>query len=328
MRVAVLGSNSFAGSHFVDLLLSTGRYDVMGLSRSVETTPVFRAYAPQPRDRFTFHQIDINRDVDELSALLDVSSPELIVNFAAQGDDAASWTYPQDFFQTNCVATARLVNRIKDRTYVKRFLQVSSSGVYGSFAGPITERTPVAPESPYAVSKASADLLLLAYHKKFGFPVQIVRPPNLYGSYQQLFRIIPKSIVALKRGLPIELHGGGYAVRSYLHIRDASRAILTMLEDGQAGEIFNVSPDATCRIRDLVALTCELLGTDFAAVTREVEDRVSQSSGQDLDSTKIRRDLGWQPQISLRAGIEDVRDWIEREWDQLVDEPLEYAHRR
>jgi dTDP-glucose 4,6-dehydratase len=169
--------------------------------------------------------------------------------------------------------------------------------------------------------------LLLAYHKNLDFPAQIIRPPNIYGPYQQLFRIIPKTIVLLKRGEPIELHGGGYAVRSYLHVRDVSRAVLAMLERGGSGEIYNVSPDEPCRIRDLVATACELLGKDFGSSTREVEDRRGQQSGLNLDASKIRRELGWSPEVALSAGIAGVRQWIERDWDALKDQPLVYAHK-
>lgn len=327
MRVAVLGSNSFAGGDFVDLLLEFGAYDVLGISRSPERARAFRPYGERPRARFTFRQLDLNRNSGEIRSELDAFEPDYVVNFAAQGDDAASWTHPQDFFVTNCVASAGLIDHLKDRNYLRRYLQVSSSSVYGSLPSTSTEEAPLAPRSPYAASKAAADLLLLAYHASFGFPAQIVRPPNLYGPYQDLFRIVPKSIVTLKKGGSIELHGGGEAVRFYLHVRDASRAILAILERGNPGEIYNVSPDEGNRIRDIVAIVCDLLAKDFDSSTRDVADRRDQQSGLSLDSNKIRRELDWSPVISLRAGIEGVRDWIERNWDDLVEQPLVYIHR-
>lgn len=327
MRVAVLGSNSFAGGDFVDLLLEMGRHDILGISRSPEKPVAFRPYARQQRGRFVFKQLDLNRHFDEVRAALDAFEPHYVVNLAAQGDDAASWTHPQDFFMTNCVASAALIDHLKDRTYLQRYLQISSSSVYGNLPSIATEETPVSPRSPYAVSKAATDLLLLAYHTSFGFPAQIVRPPNLYGPFQDLFRIVPKSIVTLKKGGAIDLHGGGEAVRFYLHVRDASRAILAILERGATGEIYNVSPDEGNRIRDIVAIVCDLLGKDFDSSTRHVADRRDQQSGLSLDSMKIRRRLGWSPQVSLRVGIEGVRDWIERDWEYLVRQPLVYAHK-
>jgi dTDP-glucose 4,6-dehydratase len=327
LRVAVLGSNSFAGCDFVDLLLEAGHFDVLGLSRSPEKSVAFLPYAHRLRDRFVYRQLDFNRDFEEVQAVLDAFGPEYIVNFAAQGDDAASWAHPQDFFQTNCVALARLAAHLNTKAYLRRFLQVSSSGVYGAAPQTLTEGSPIAPKSPYGISKAAADLLLLSYHEHFGFPAQIVRPPNLYGTYQQLFRIIPKSIILLKRGQPIEMHGGGHAVRSYLHVRDASCAALAILERGGVGEIYNISANELCRIRDIVAIICELLGKDFTASTCDVDDRRGQTSVTEFDSTKIRRELGWYPRISLREGISGVQDWIEREWDNLMEQELVYVHK-
>lgn len=328
MRVAVLGSNSFAGCDFVDLLLEVGDYEILGISRSPEKPREFLPYARRARDRFVYRQLDLNVDFDEVRVELDSFEPQHVVNFAAQGDDEASWAHPQDFFETNCVALARLIDHLKSRPYLRRFLQVSSSGVYGNAPRALTEETSPEPRSPYGVSKTAADLLLLAYHANAGFPAQILRPPNLYGPYQQLFRIVPKSIILLKRGESIELHGGGQAVRSYLHVRDASRAVLTILERGGTGEIYNVAPDQRYRIREIVAMICERLGKDFDASTREVGDRQGQTSGQDVSSVKIRRDLGWHPQVSLQAGIADVCDWIDREWNELVDQRLLYTHKR
>jgi dTDP-glucose 4,6-dehydratase len=282
-------------------------------------------YEPLELDRR--RGFDLNLGCDRIVAALDAFEPQYVVNYAAQGDDAASWTYPADFFQTNCVALSGLVDRLKERTYVRRFLQISSSGVYGTQPGTFAEDAPLAPESPYAISKAAFDWLLLAYHTHFGFPAQIVRPPNIYGPRQQLFRIIPKTAILLRRGETLELHGGGQAVRSFLYVRDVSRAVLAVLERGRAGEVYNISPDETCRIRDVVAVVCELLGKDFETSTKEVEDHRGQQSGLLLESTKIRRQLGWAPQVGLRAGAASVLDWIEREWDELTAEPLAYTHK-
>jgi dTDP-glucose 4,6-dehydratase len=270
---------------------------------------------------------DLNRTFDRIVTAIDDFEPDYVVNYAAQGDDAASWVHPWDFFQTNCAALARLIDHLKEQPYLRSFLQVSSSGVYGSRTPLFTEAAQLEPESPYAVSKAAFDFFLLGYHKSFAFPVQIIRPPNLYGRHQQLWRIIPKTIMLLKRGQRIELHGGGHAIRSYLHVRDTSRAVQAMLEHGRLGQIYNVAPDDSYRIRDVVAMICDLLGKDFENSTLEVEDRRGQHSGLNLDSTKIRSELGWLPQISLRAGLEDVLRWIERDWDELMEKSLVYTHK-
>ena len=325
MRVAVLGSNSFAGGDFIDLLLGAGAHDVLAISRSPEKSSC--AYAARPRERFAYRQLDLNRDSAEITAALDDFRPDWVVNFAAQGELAASWEHPDDYFRTNCVALAALAGALSRRSYVRRFLQVSTSSVYPSTGPAHPEASPPAPATPYGVSKAAFDQLLLAYHRSSGFPAQIVRPPNLYGPYQQPFRIVPKSAITLKRGGSIELHGGGRVAKQFLHVRDASQAILAVLERGATGEIYNVAPAELASVREIVALVCRRLGHDFAACTREVADRREQQAGLLIDATKITRELDWAARIPLREGVEGVVDWVEREWDAVSAQPLAYVHR-
>jgi dTDP-glucose 4,6-dehydratase len=328
LRVAVLGSNSFIGSDLIDLLLDDDHAEVLGISRSPEKPPEFLAYGRRPRERFRFVQADLKTDVSSAVRTLDAFEPEYVVNFAAQGDDVASWSYPRDFFETNCAALVELIDALKGKSYPRRFLQLSSSSVYGQEgASPRTEEAALAPASPYGVSKAAADLLLLAYYERHGFPAQIVRPPNVYGPNQELFRIIPRAIVSLKSGTTLQLHGGGHAMRSYLYVRDLSRAIVLLLRGGRAGEVYNVAPAAEVRVRDIVASVCDLLGKDFDEFVQVTEDRPGQQSGVSLDWGKIKAEVGWEPQWPLRDGIRSVYDWIEREWELVDRFPLSYVHR-
>lgn len=324
----MLGSTSFAGGDFVDVLLECGRYEVLGIGRSPEPSPAFRPYGARPRDGFAYHQLDLARDFERVRRALDDFAPSLVVNFAAQGDESASWTYPADFFETNVTALARLVDHLKGSSYLRRFVQISSAGVYGGQAGPHKENSRLAPGSPYSVSKAAADMLLSAYYRHFGFPAVTIRPPNLYGPYQQPFRIIPKAIVLLKRGERVELHGGGRTMRAFLYVRDASRAVLAVLEGGRPGGVYNLSPDEVYTIRDIVTIVCDTLGCEFRCSTLDVEERLGQESRVDIVSNRIRDELAWQPKTSLREGIERTKDWVDREWRELASIPLTYQHRR
>ncbi|RLB83502.1 MAG: dTDP-glucose 4,6-dehydratase [Deltaproteobacteria bacterium] len=327
-KIVVLGANSFSGQDFVDLLLDDPGNEVIGVSRSAERSKVFLKYKLR-RDlsRYRYFQIDLNQQMPELLQLLDAERPEYIVNFAAQSEVAPSWDYPEHWFQTNCAALARLVNHLRKQNYLGRYLHISSPEVYGTCVGNVYEDAPLNPSTPYAASKAAADLLLSTYFKQFGFPLVTVRATNVYGARQQLYKIIPRSVIYLKLGRKIEMHGGGVAVKSYIHIRDISRGELAILEHGQLGKIYHLSPDRGIAVREVVRMICEQLGQRFEDVTTVVEERPGQDLAYVIDSTCARSELGWSPQINLKEGLSEVITWIEQNWDEIKSQPLEYQHK-
>jgi len=325
--VLVLGANSFSGQDFVDLLLDDPDRRVIGVSRSPQRSALFLRY--RTRDdlsRYEYHQLDLNNDMEALLALLDAERPERIVNFAAQSEVAPSWEHPEHWFQTNTVALARLVNHLRRCDWLARYLHVSSPEVYGTCRGTVGEDAPLNPSTPYAASKAAADLLLATYRRQFGFPLLTVRATNVYGARQQLFKIIPRTAIYLKLGRTIELHGGGTAVKSYIHVRDVSRGELAILERGEPGGIYHLSPDAGTPVRDVVAMICAFTGQSFGASTRAVEERPGQDAAYVIDSSRARGELGWAPSIGLREGLSEVAEWVEAYWEEMSRLPLDYQH--
>jgi dTDP-glucose 4,6-dehydratase len=325
--VVVLGANSFSGQDFVDLLLDDPTYRVIGVSRSAERSDLFLKYRLRTDlSRYQYHRLDLNRDAGDLLALLDREQPDAIVNFAAQSEVAPSWDHPEHWFQTNTVALARLVNHLRRQKYLKRYVHISSPEVYGTCVGRVTEDAPMNPSTPYAASKAAADLLLQTYAKQFGFPLLTVRATNVYGARQQLFKIIPRSAIYLKLGRPIELHGGGRAVKSYIHIRDVSRGEKLILEQGRIGQLYHLSPDQGVAVREVVRRMCDRLGCRFEDATRTVDERPGQDAAYVIDSTKARSELGWQPTVSLDTGLGEVIDWVTAYWHEIQRQPLDYRH--
>jgi dTDP-glucose 4,6-dehydratase len=312
----------------VDLLLDDPRWEVHGVSRSPERSATFLRYRRRPGLlAFRYHQLDLNRDMPALLQILDALRPEAIVNFAAQSEVAPSWEHPEHWFETNVVALARIVNHLRGRDYLQRYVHISSPEVYGTCRGRVTEEAPLAPSTPYAASKAAADLLLSTYQRQFGFPLLTVRATNVYGAGQQLFKIIPRTVIYLRLGRMVELHGGGRAVKSYIHIRDVSRGELAVLERGRQGEIYHLSPDAGVAVRDIVAQLCARLGKDFAASIRDVDERPGQDAAYVIASEKARAELGWRPRVGLDEGLDEVVGWVERFWDEIRALPLAYEHR-
>ena len=362
-RIIVIGSNSFSGSDFIDLLLDDPRNEVVGISRSPEKSAVFlrykqrqrAAFTPPPAERmlidpwksaplkpvdaspsgppsvalgagFTFHQLDLNLHTQEILRLLGDLKPVYVVNFAAQSEVAPSWEHPEQWFQTNAVALAALGNYLKDQPGLARFVHISSPEVYGTCAGTVTEDAPLNPSTPYAASKAAGDLFLFTLVKHFRFPLIMIRSTNVYGARQQLFKIIPRSVIALKQGRTITLHGGGVAVKSYIHIRDVSRGELAAMEHGQPGQIYHLSPDRGYAVREVVHMICRMMNRDVETSTVAVGERLGQDAAYVIDSSKARQALGWAPRISLEDGLREVVAWIDESWEHIQQESLEYVH--
>lgn len=326
-KVLVIGSNSFSGGDFIDLLLETKEYHVMGVSRSLEKSDLFLPYKKKKSAQFSFQQIDLNHEFNQLEETLKKFQPEYVVNFAAQSEVAPSWENPHHWFQTNAVAITRLVNFLKDCRFLKRYVHISSPEVYGTCVGNIKENAPLNPSTPYAASKAAGDLSLFTFVKNFSFPMVMIRATNVYGAQQQLFKIIPRSIIYLKLNQIIELHGGGQAVKSYIHIRDVSRGELLAMEKGRSGEIYHLSPDQGVKVKDVVSMICQKMNVSFDQVTRNVEERLGQDNAYTIDSTKARQEFGWEPTISLENGIEQTVSWVEDRFDDIRKEPLGYIHK-
>jgi dTDP-glucose 4,6-dehydratase len=325
-KIAVIGSNSFSGADFIDLLLEKKNFDVIGISRSPEKSELFLPYKKHKSAPFKFYQMDLNKDNDEIIDLMDSFKPKYIVNFAAQSEVAPSWEHPEHWFQTNVVALSKLTNALRKRDYFKRYVHISSPEVYGTCVGSISEESPVNPTTPYAASKASADLMLFTLVKNFQFPLIMIRSTNVYGAHQQLWKIIPRSVINIKRGKKIELHGGGKAVKSYIHIRDISRGELDAMLKGTPGNIYHLSPDGGVSVRRVVQMICDKLGTKFEDCSIDVQERLGQDAAYVIDSAKARKEFGWKPEITIQQGIANVIDWVQGDWDGIQKEALEYAH--
>ena len=327
-RVVVLGSNAFSGQDFCDLLLDRPDLEVIGISRSAEKpAPLLRYRGRDDLSRFRFQKFDMNDDAEALVDFLDQEKPDAIVNFAAQSEVGPSWEHPDHWFQTNTVALAKLVNALRRRDYLKRYLHVSSPEAYGNCVGTVTEDTPDNPSTPYAASKAAADMLLEVYRKQYGLPVMSVRATNVYGARQQLFKIIPRSVIYLKLGRTIQLHGGGHAVKSYIHVRDVSEGELDILTKGEIGQRYHLSPDGGVAVREVVATIAARLGKTLEEVTETVADRPGQDAAYVIDSTKAREAFGWRARISLEEGIDETVSWVEDNWDFIKAQSLDYEHK-
>lgn len=327
-KVAILGSNSFSGSHLVEHFLKNTDHEIIGISRSPEYPSLFLPYLYRKDrpPRFKFFQLNINTELPEIIRLLDREKPEIIVNFAAQGNVQHSWHNPMHWLMTNAIGISNLAFNLRDKNYLERYVQISTPEIYGLCRNWREDANCYNPSTPYAVSKVAGDLFLAAMFKKFGFPVSFIRSVNVFGIHQQLYRIIPRTIIFLKKGATLPLHGGGRAERSFVHISDVCRGIHSVILSGKTGEAYHFSGGNTMEIRDLVRLICQKLNYDFEASTEVTEDRVDQDPMIDLDCSRAKEELLWQPQIKLYDGIDEVVRWINENWGEIVKYPFDYVH--
>jgi len=258
--------------------------------------------------------------------ILDVEKPEVVVQFAAQGEGAASFgENAPDFFATNTWALSRMVLELRRRDYIERFIQIGSSEVYGSPTEPAKETDLLNPTSPYSVSKAAFDQYLQSMWRTSKFPMNIIRPSNCYTEGQQIYRIIPKTIIHALKGEKVPLHGGGMAVKSYLHATDLSNAIWRVIKKAPLGTTYNVGPPNPIAIRGLVRLVGQAMDIAWDDLVEEVGDRVGQDARYHLNCDAIR-ELGWNDDIKLWQGIHGMISWV-KTYPELLSMPTTYEHR-
>lgn len=326
VKVLVLGSNSFSGATFSQFALQQGAH-VIGVSRSDEPHSAFLPYRWIGHDLFKFYKLDINTDLPSIEALLHEQKPDYVVNFAAQSMVAQSWEYPEHWYQTNVMGLVRLSEALRKLPFLKKYVHVTTPEVYGNCSDYITEEAPFNPSTPYAVSRAAGDMHLRAYSRTYDFPVVFTRAANVYGAGQQLYRIIPRTILFILLGRKLQLHGGGVSTRSFIHMRDVSEATWKTMQNGRDGNTYHISTNEVVSIRELVERICTKLGVHFEDYVEVVDERMGKDFAYHLDSTKLRMELGWQDRVDLNQGLDECITWVRTHFEVLKAQPYDYIHK-
>jgi dTDP-glucose 4,6-dehydratase len=322
----ILGGNGVFGVHTAfHLLAQPDVKKVICVGRNMEKPEPFTLNLGAGDPRYQYHQIHVVFEHDRLFEMLDRERPEVIINYAAQGEGAASWKYSWRYFDTNVTALARITEELMKRDYLKRWIQIGTSELYGSVSRPARETDPLLPTSPYAASKAAGDMHLLSIFNTLKFPMNIIRPSNAYAPGQQLHRILPRAVICGLSGKKLPLHGGGKAKKSYLHASDLAKATYLVAQKAELGRVYNVGPKEPIAIRELVELTAEELGIRFDELCETTPPRFGEDWIYWLDSSAIETDLGWRPETDLRAGIADMVSWGRKYIDQLATLPQTYT---
>jgi len=309
MRLLVTGGAGFIGSNFVQYMLE--RYpdyemldlDALTYAGSLEN---LKEAMDKPGHRFVQGRIEDGKLVDGLMEGIDV-----VINFAAESHVDRSIVEPQVFIKTNVLGTQVLLDAAL-RHKVKLFCQISTDEVYGAVeldsAERFTEESPLRPNSPYAASKASADLLVRAYQRTYGLPVVISRCTNNYGPRQHPEKFIPTVILNALRDKPVPIYGDGLYVRDWIHVLDHCRAIDLILHKGRVGEVYNIGGDNEWANIELARRILQIAGKP-ENLLQYVPDRPGHDRRYALGSDKLKRELGWKPSISFDRGLTETARW-------------------
>lgn len=324
---AVLGGGGSFGIHAALYLLEHAHpKKVLGIGRNPLRAEPFSLKIDQ-RAGYEYHARHLNYEMDLLFELLDRERPEVIVNFAAQGEGAVSWKHSWRFFETNSMALAKFAEELLKRDWLEHFIQIGTSEMYGSVSHPAKEDEPIKPSSPYAASKVAFDLYLMSVSRFLDFPMTIIRPSNCYCPGQLLHRVIPKAIWCGLSGKKFPLHGGGKAEKSYMHARDLGRAIHLVALRGPKGEVFNAGPQHPTSIREVAQRSASALGLSLEDIAEVSEDRLGQDSRYWLDSSALKQATGWEPQIDWDQGLAEMVEWGREYLDEIRAWPTDYVLR-
>lgn len=327
MSCLILGSTSFAGSSLVNYLLSKDE-TVIGISRSEEPHPVMQPYfANANKKAFQFFPLDLNQHSEEIKKIILQYKPHYIIDFAGQGMVAESWNDPAQWYLTNIVSKVKLHQFLKDCDFIKRYIRVSTPEVYGDVKNKMQEDQGIAPSTPYAVSHAAIDMSLLAFYKQYQFPMILTRFANFYGPHQQLYRIIPRTIIYGLLGKKLPLQGGGITQRMFIFNDDISDGIYRVMQQGKLGDVYHFSNQPCLSIKALIQKICESLAIPFADVVEEAPERAGKDGIYDMDSTKSQVELGWKPTHTLEQGLEKTIRWVKDNIESIKTLPLNYIHK-
>lgn len=315
--ILVTGGAGFIGNCFCKLLLDERpEYRVINVDVCTYAANPHTIDEELKNPRYKFYKTDI-RDRKAIYEIFENEKPDIVVNFAAESHVDRSILFPEEFLTTNIIGTEVLMDACR-KYEIERYHQVSTDEVYGDL--PLdrpdlffTEETPIHTSSPYSTSKASADLLVLAYHRTYGLPVTISRCSNNYGPYQFPEKLIPLMISKASKNESLPVYGEGLNVRDWLFVKDHCYGILAVIEKGKVGEVYNLGGHNERNNLYIVKRILKEMGKPETLITH-VADRHGHDQRYAIDPAKAMRDLAWEPTTTFEEGIKWTIDWYISEY--------------
>jgi dTDP-glucose 4,6-dehydratase len=310
--ILVTGGMGFIGSNFIRYLLDTGKdFKIINIDKLTYAGNIenLKNIDQKYSDNYKFYREDIC-NFGAIDKIIQKENINFIINFAAETHVDRSIDNPNDFIQTNIVGTHSLLNCVR-KNKIKKFVQISTDEVYGSLNfndPPFTENSPLSPNNPYSASKAAADMLTLAYFNTYSVAINIVRSSNNYGPYQFPEKFVPLIINNALNDKEIPIYGDGSNIRDWIHVNDHCNAILSILERGKEGEVYNVGGDFELSNKNLVNQVLESLSKPDTLITF-IKDRPGHDLRYGINFGKISKELKWKPDINFKDGLKITIQW-------------------
>ncbi len=325
-KFAIIGVSSFSGSWLCKHLLSNG-HQVLGFGRKLNQNECFLPYTWIKNERCYLKEVDINTDTHSIFKSLCEFKPKFIINFVAQGMVAESWEKPEDWFQTNVLSQIKLLEKLKDLNFIEKYINFSTPEVYGNTKNWITENYNFQPSTPYATSRASFDMHLKTYFDHLDFPAIITRTSNVFGPGQQLYRILPRAILAARGIARLELHGNGVSKRNFIDIRDVAKALEMICFKGDIGKTYHISGKTLTSIKSLVKKVAQYFRVDIGDIIEIANERLGKDANYSLDSQLLRDSLNWNEDFKMDDTIQETIEWIEKYENDIRNMSFNYEHR-
>lgn len=317
--ILVTGGAGFIGSNFISYLLTNEKIRIVNLDALTYAGNLENLKNFELNENYHFVNGSIQNS-ELVTYLCKKYEVDGIINFAAESHVDRSILNSKPFIDTNVLGTQALLDVAKNLK-ISKFLQVSTDEVYGSLGatGLFTEKTPLSPNSPYSASKASADMLVNAYHHTFGLPTLITRCSNNYGPYQFPEKLIPLMILNALEDKELPVYGDGLNIRDWIHVQDHCSAIWTVYQTGVIGDVYNVGGKCERRNIDIVNTILSILGKPETLI-KYVKDRPGHDLRYAIDNSKIQRELGWIPKYNFETALKETIEWYlqNQDWCQNV----------
>ena len=344
MKILVTGGAGFIGSAVIRHLINDTNHSVVNVDKLTYAGNLESLASVSDNNRYAFEQVDIC-DANGIKRVFEQHQPDVVMHLAAESHVDRSIDGPGEFMQTNIMGTYTLLeqaraywqNLAESRKASFKFHHISTDEVYGDLPHPdehegelplFTETTTYKPSSPYSASKASSDHLVRAWHRTYDLPTVITNCSNNYGPYHFPEKLIPLMILNALDGKPLPVYGKGNQIRDWLYVEDHARALVKVAAEGKVGETYNIGGHNEKQNIEVVTTICDILdelvptNSSYKELITYVEDRPGHDMRYAIDSTKIKKDLGWVPKETFESGIRKTVQWYlnNQEWCQRVQD--------